>query len=403
MSFTALSHKNLLYGLSQALKMVFFDNALADKTLEKIFRQQKKWGKRDRAAVAEAFYDCIRWKNTIEYWSGKPLTPDYMYHFITAYYLSKKVELPAWPEFSKVFVSKIKKRISSPLPTDELRLGFPSELLERIKTELPESWDDTCMALNQPAKVVLRCNTLKISLPELQQHLAEIGISSVPIENHPHALLLEQKADVFKTEAFKKGWFEVQDASSQKVAEMLNPQPGMRVIDACAGAGGKSLHMAALMKNKGQIIALDIHEWKLEELKKRAKRAGVHCIQTKIITDNKVIKRLKETADKVLIDAPCSGTGVLKRNPDAKWKFTNAQLERLIQNQKEILKNYSSMVKVGGELIYATCSILPSENERQVQTFLKEFSNFKLVEEHIITPSISGFDGFYIGLMKRVS
>jgi 16S rRNA (cytosine967-C5)-methyltransferase len=211
-----------------------------------------------------------------------------------------------------------------------------------------------------------------------------------------------ERVNVFKTEVFKLGFFEVQDASSQLVAAYLDVKPGMRVIDTCAGAGGKSLHLAAIMENKGQIIATDIYESKLRKLKIRTRRAGVFNITTKEIDSPKVMKKMKGTADRVLIDAPCSGIGVLRRNPDSKWKLEPEFVENIIKTQAEILENYSQLVKVGGKLVYATCSIFPSENEKQVLGFLKNHPEFEFEKEHKVSPAKSGFDGFYMALMKRV-
>ena len=180
----------------------------------------------------------------------------------------------------------------------------------------------------------------------------------------------------------------------------MDVKEGMRVVDACAGAGGKTLHIAALMKNKGQIIALDIYEWKLAELKRRAKRAGAFNIEARFIEDNKVIKRLHSTADRLLIDAPCSGLGVLKRNPDSKWKIDEDFINRIKTEQENILQNYSKILKKGGKMVYATCSILPSENGEQVRKFLAENTEFALVKEENIMPS-DGYDGFYMALIER--
>src|SRR5690606_33616386 len=196
-------------------------------------------------------------------------------------------------------------------------------------------------------------------------------------------------------EVFKNGWFEVQDAGSQLISPYLNVQPGMRVVDACAGAGGKTLHLSALMENKGQIYSLDIHEWKLLELKKRAKRNGAQNVQTK------VIRKMEDSADRVLIDAPCSGLGVLSRNPDAKWKLTPEFIENVKSEQAKILNDYCKMVKPGGAMVYATCSILPSENQNQVENFLKNHPEFKLVREKQLLPSQTGFDGFYMAYLEK--
>jgi 16S rRNA (cytosine967-C5)-methyltransferase len=175
----------------------------------------------------------------------------------------------------------------------------------------------------------------------------------------------------------------------------------MKVVDTCAGAGGKTLHIAALMENKGQIIALDIYANKLKELKRRAKRNGAHNIDTRPIESTKVIKKLYDKADRVLIDAPCSGLGVLRRNPDAKWKLQPEFLEKIKETQRDILQQYSRMVKPGGQLVYATCSVLPSENQDQVKNFLDSNKEFTFVKEKKVLSHKSGFDGFYMALLEK--
>jgi 16S rRNA (cytosine967-C5)-methyltransferase len=202
-------------------------------------------------------------------------------------------------------------------------------------------------ALNQPAKLVVRANTLKVTRQQLKDKLAEAEIATT--ELGADALVLHTRKNLYNSPPFKEGWMEIQDYSSQQVAPFLDVAPGMRVIDACAGAGGKTLHLAALMHNKGRIIALDTEAWKLDELKRRARRAGVGLAEIRPIANNKVIKRLTASADRVLIDAPCSGLGVLRRNPDAKWKLTEEFVGNLRQTQQKILHSYSQMVKPGGK------------------------------------------------------
>jgi 16S rRNA (cytosine967-C5)-methyltransferase len=214
-------------------------------------------------------------------------------------------------------------------------------------------------------------------------------------------LEIPQRVNVFQTTMFKEGLFEVQDASSQLVAPFLQAAPGMRVIDACAGAGGKSLHLASLMQNRGRIVSMDVDAYKLKELNKRSRRNGVNIIETRLIDSTKVIKRQFETADCVLLDVPCSGLGVLRRNPDAKWKLSEKFIDEVRNTQQQILKEYSQMLKPGGKLVYATCSILPSENQLQVKSFLDNNSQYTLEEERTILPS-SGFDGFYMARMKKL-
>jgi 16S rRNA (cytosine967-C5)-methyltransferase len=228
-------------------------------------------------------------------------------------------------------------------------------------------------------------------------------IETHSIKGYKDALELDERANVFSTKAFKDGFFEVQDASSQLVAEFLDVQPGQRVVDTCAGAGGKSLHLAALMENKGQVIALDIYENKLKELKRRAKRARAHNIDTRTIDTTKVVKKLYNSADRVLIDAPCSGLGVLSRNPDAKWKLQPEFLEKIRNTQAEILDRYSKIMKDDGKMVYATCSVLPSENQKQVQAFLNRESgkDFVLMKEKTVLAHKSGYDGFYMALLEK--
>ena len=207
---------------------------------------------------------------------------------------------------------------------------------------------------------------------------------------------------MYKRQAFQNGYFELQDASSQLVAPFLKAEKGMKICDVCAGAGGKTLHLSAITENKGQIIAMDIFKNKLFELKRRAKRNNAFNIETRLIENNKSIKRLHGKIDRLLIDAPCSGLGVLRRNPDSKWKLSQNFLDKIKDTQQEILKRYSPMLKENGKLVYATCSILPSENELQIKKFLKteQGKKFKVEDEKKISPAQSGFDGFY---MARLS
>ena len=205
----------------------------------------------------------------------------------------------------------------------KIRESIPDWLDELGEKELGKEWETELAALNEEAKVVLRVNTIKISRKELKADLEENEniLTEAPAE-YPDALILEQRQNIFTRQQFKDGLFEVQDGGSQLIAPFLKPEPGMRVIDACAGGGGKTLHLAALMNNKGRIIAMDTEGWKLDELKKRARRAGVGNIEPRAIESSKTIKRLENSADRLLLDVPCSGLGVIKRNPDAKWKLT---------------------------------------------------------------------------------
>ncbi len=397
-----LIHRNLLIGIHDALQETFFEkNKYADKVIERLLKSHKKWGSADRAVVSEIFYNIIRWKKRLEYYMGEGVKPGNIYKLILAYLLWSKTHYKKFEEFEGIKIADILTKLKKgTVPTKAVEHSIPEWLAETLEKELGKSWEREMDALNEQAPTVLRANTLKTSVKELVDELKEENVESFSLRDYPDAVQLEEKKNVFLTSAFKDGLFEVQDASSQKIGEMLDVQEGMRVVDACAGAGGKTLHLAALMQNKGQIIALDIYDWKLAELKRRAKRAGAHNIETRLIADNKVIKRLHEKADRLLIDAPCSGLGVLKRNPDSKWKIDQDFIDRIKSEQQQILQDYSKILKKGGKMIYATCSILPSENNEQVEIFLKNNPDFKLIRDEKIMPS-TGYDGFYMALIER--
>ena len=397
-----LIHRNLLIGIHDALQETFFqEKKYADKVIERLLKAHKKWGSEDRKVVSEIFYNIIRWKKRLEYYMGEGVKPNNIYKLILAYLLWSKTHYKKFEEFDGIKVADILTKLKKgTVPTKAIEYSIPDWLAETLEKELGKNWEREMLALNEQAPTVLRTNSLKTTPRELIADLNDENVEAFTIKNYPDAVQLAEKKNVFLTSAFKDGYFEVQDASSQKIGELLDVKEGMRVVDACAGAGGKTLHLAALMKNKGQIIALDIYEWKLAELKRRAKRAGAHNIETRLISDNKVIKRLHEKADRLLIDAPCSGLGVLKRNPDSKWKIDQDFIDRIKGEQQQILQDYSKILKKGGQMIYATCSILPSENNEQVKIFLENNPDFTLVKDQKIMPS-EGYDGFYMALIKR--
>ncbi|NMR34876.1 class I SAM-dependent methyltransferase [Chryseobacterium aquaticum] len=399
-----LIHRNLAIGIHDALQETFFEkNKYADKVIERLLKSHRKWGSQDRAVVSEIFYNIIRWKRRLEYYMGESVKPDNVYKLIVAYCLYSKTNYKRFEEFEGIKIADITTKLKKgTVPTKSIEYSIPEWLAETLEKELGPIWEKEMKALNEQAPTVLRANSLKTSPKELISDLADDNVVAYTVRNYPDAVQLEEKKNVFLTSAFKDGLFEVQDATSQKIGYFLDVKEGQRVVDACAGAGGKTLHLAALMGNKGQIIALDIYEWKLAELKRRAKRAGAHNIETRMISDNKVIKRLHEKADRLLIDAPCSGLGVLKRNPDSKWKIDQAFIDRIKTEQQQILQDYSKILKKGGKMVYATCSILPSENNEQIAEFLKNNPDFKLIKDEKIMPS-QGYDGFYMALIERLA
>ncbi|PHS08396.1 MAG: RNA methyltransferase [Kordia sp.] len=397
-------HRNLTYAVIDSIRDVFNEDMYAGKAVEQALRRDKRWGSRDRKFVAETIYDIIRWKRLYAEIAevSEPFTRPNLWRLFSVWCVLRGIELPDWSQIEPTPSRRIKGRFDELSQIRKFKESIPDWIDEIGEKELGEKvWTKEIASLNIQAEVILRTNTLKTTREALQVKLLEDGIETVLLPKHPDAIKLVERANVFRTEAFKLGWFEVQDASSQLVAAYLDVKPGMKVIDTCAGAGGKTLHLAALMQNKGQLIAMDIYESKLRKLKVRAKRGGVHNVDLKAIESTKPIKKLHDKADRVLIDAPCSGLGVLRRNPDSKWKLQPEFLENIKKTQQEILCSYSKMVKPGGKLVYATCSVLPSENQDQVKQFLATNEEFTFVSDKKILASESGYDGFYMALLER--
>jgi len=393
-------YPNLVSAVVTALQQIFDEGKYADRVIERTLKSNKKWGARDRAFIAESVYEIVRWYRLLYAIVGKrPRKPQEWWHLFGIWKVIRGSSLPDWEEFDGLVEGKIRKQYQAVIKIRAIRESIPEWMDKLGESELGDQWEGMLSALNHPAKVVLRTNLLKTDPEQLADSLQGAGIVVEPISKE--AFVVQQRKNLFATEAFKDGWFEVQDFSSQQVAHFLEVQPGMRVIDACAGAGGKALHLAVLMANKGQIIGMDTEAWKLKELKRRAKRNGIFIIQPKVIDGTKVIKRQKESADRLLLDVPCSGLGVLRRNPDAKWKLQPEFLEKMQVEQAKILSSYSRMLKKGGKMVYATCSILPAENRSQVDRFLDEHgSDFVLEEERSISPE-EGYDGFYMARLVR--
>ncbi len=399
-------HRNLCFATIDGLMLIFNEGQYADKVIQQLLKRDKRWGSRDRAFVAETTYDIVRWKRLYAEIAEvkEPFDRDNLWRMFAVWATLKGIKLPDWKYFEGTPTRKIKGRFDELSKIRKLRESIPDWLDELGEKELGEKiWTKEIAALNEQADVVLRVNTLRTTKEKLKGELFDLDMDAEELKNYPSALKLKERANVFQTEAFKNGHFEVQDASSQLVAEFMDVEPGMRVVDACAGAGGKTLHLASLMENKGQIIALDIYGNKLKELKRRAKRDGAHNVEIRVIETTKVIKKLHDTADRVLIDAPCSGLGVLRRNPDSKWKTQPEFLEEIKKTQQQLLQDYSKMVKDGGMLTYATCSILPSENREQINKFLesKEGENFSLVKDKSVFAHTSGYDGFYMASLRK--
>ncbi|CAL2086637.1 RsmB/NOP family class I SAM-dependent RNA methyltransferase [Tenacibaculum sp. 190524A05c] len=399
-------HRNLVFAVIDSLRDIFNEGVYADKAVETALRRDKRWGARDRKFVAETIYEIVRWKRLYAEIANvkEPFSRQDLWRLFSVWCVLRGIQLPDWNQIEPTPTRRIKGKFDELSKIRKFRESIPDWIDAIGLDELGEKvWTKEIASLNKQAEVILRTNTLNTSKEVLQKRLKEEGIDTEFVQGYPDALKLVERANVFKTECFKKGFFEVQDASSQLVAAYLDVEPGMKVVDTCAGAGGKTLHLASLMQNKGQIVAMDIYESKLKKLKVRARRNGVHNIDLRVIDSTKPIKKLYNKADRVLIDAPCSGLGVIRRNPDSKWKLQPEFLDNIKKVQQDVLQSYSRMVKSGGKLVYATCSVLPSENQEQVEQFLSSEAgkDFSFVSDKKVLSHESGFDGFYMALLEK--
>ncbi|MCF0041017.1 RsmB/NOP family class I SAM-dependent RNA methyltransferase [Dyadobacter fanqingshengii] len=403
-------YKGLVAATVEALQHIFVKNRQADRVVEQLLKTNKKWGARDRAFIAGNTYEIVRWWRLIKFAADieRVSEPEEFWKIVGTWQIIKPVHLiteedgnlPEWPEFEDIDAVNVVSRYHEGLSVRKIAQSIPDWIDAIGAEELGEAWDVEIEALNEQAPVVIRVNTLKSNVQTVREGFGEDGAAE--IVGIPNALVLRKRQNVLNQEAFKQGFFEVQDAGSQLIAPYLDIQPGHSVIDACAGAGGKTLHIAALLQNEGSILAMDIEHHKLVELEKRAARNGVKNLETMLISSDKIIESLAGTADRLLLDVPCSGLGVLRRNPDSKWKLKPQFLDEIRKVQWQILTHYSRMVKTGGKMVYATCSVLPSESEDQVKRFMKaNKKDWKFISAHRASVAKDGTDGFYMALMQR--
>lgn len=392
-------HPNIVSQITAALGDIFARNQHAEQVVDARLKANRKWGARDRRLFAESVYENVRWWRLHWHLAGLPDAECLLPEAIT----EERVRT-LWEAYWARHEAALAEQQSSPLKDIPLaiRASVPEWLFELGAKEFGSEWPALLAALNQPADVFLRANSLHTTAAALKADLALQGIEASEVPGLPDALRLKERRKLGNSTAFCNGLFEIQDAASQHVAPLLQVEPGQVVIDACCGAGGKTLHLAALMRNKGRLLALDVRDKPLHALAERAKRASISIIELGVLDRELVHTDLFASADRVLLDVPCSGLGTLRRNADVKWKMTAKEVARLVRVQARILADYSQFVKPGGKLVYATCSLLPDENERQIQAFLAgRGAAWSLEQELHLRPDREGFDGFYAARLKR--
>jgi 16S rRNA (cytosine967-C5)-methyltransferase len=362
------------------------DWGFASERIAEAFRRERSLGSRERRDVAETLYGMIRQARRIDF-ALEPLRLSGERRELGRWIAYRVLEEGLAPEAAArefgggewAVVATVDERIAKerdPVRRLGLARSLPDWLARRLLDQYGDEADGLAAALNRRAPLTLRANELKTTREALGARLKEEGIDSHPTRLARSGLVLDTRVNVFGLPAFKEGLFEVQDESSQLIAELVAPPPRGLVIDACAGAGGKTLALGAVMGGKGRLIALDVDERKLEELRRRARRAGLSNARAVAVDQQggwpDEVEAYRGKADRVLVDAPCSGIGALRRNPEARWRLSEEDLVRLPEEQRKIAERAKSLVAVGGRLIYATCTLMREENEGVVERVVSD-------------------------------
>jgi len=409
-----------LEAAAEALTLALKFDRPADSVLHDFFRDHRALGGRDRAFVADAVYGVLRRKRTVDH-----LAPDAAPRHLLLAYLARvsgasvRELTAATNPNEQSWLAQVKAA-----PLEGLSLPARAELPDWVAERLGRQHDETellalARGLNEPAPMDLRVNTLKAGREAVRRELAASGIEAAPTPYSPAGLRVRDRPALNRHRLFLEGEIEVQDEGSQILCHLVAPRRQELVVDFCAGAGGKSLMLGALMHSQGRLYAFDISTARLNRLKPRLKRSGLsNLFPHSIDSENDIrVKRLAGKIDRVLVDAPCSGLGTLRRNPDLKWRQSPQSVEELKAKQAAILRAAARLLKPGGRLVYATCSLLAEENEEIVNAFLKERAEFRpldcatlLREARIpldtgpllrLFPHVHGTDGFFAAAMER--
>jgi 16S rRNA (cytosine967-C5)-methyltransferase len=369
-----------------------------DNTIREFMATRRFIGSKDRTAIVERVYRIMRSYARLGWWieqaavkrSATTLVladlilqenPDD--EFLAQTFNGDKYAADPLKDHEKTLIEFLRgKTIDDPAMPVGVRAECPQWAEEKLQALYGQDFETYLRAMIDPAPLDLRVNTLKSTVDEAIASLRADKVTTVKTPYSPVALRVEGKPFMSDSKAFRKGLVEIQDEGSQLIGLVTGAQPGMRVLDYCAGGGGKTLIMAAMMNNKGNIVAADTELRRLEKGRARYKKAGVHNVELRCLADEssrKWLRRQKETMDVVLIDAPCSSSGTWRRNPDLRWKWYGPSLDEICAIQKEILDRVAEKVKPGGRLVYATCSLLAQENEDQITAFLERHPDYAVL------------------------
>lgn len=399
----------------EVLEHLLTGQQAADRALRQYFRTRRYAGSRDRAAVAELLFAVLR-DFAYGVWVVGAMPTARQAVLIHLRHTGEDLAASFTGDgHAPAVLDEAEQRLLDGLPDANaeappwVAVNCPPWLYARFAARFADTVEAELAALNERAPVDLRVNLLKSNRKRVLAVLAEDGIAAEPGEISPTAVRLAGRTDLSQHRLYLQGHIEIQDEGSQAVADLCRPAPGEQVVDFCAGAGGKALALAAVMDGKGQIYALDTDARRLDRLKPRLDRARAHNIQIHPLSGegDPWLESLRGRADCVLIDAPCTGTGAWRRQPEARWQLQEARLAALTDLQDRILDGAAGLVKPGGRLVYATCSLLTEENEERIEAFLSRNDRFMAGSEADgmetvglrLTPHGQGTDGFYAAVM----
>jgi len=387
----------------ELLGLVLEGERPADAVANDYFRTRRFIGSGDRRAVAERTWRVLRGYRRLSWWLRDQPTPRLLIAASLVLdggtlddFTGGRFAPEALAPSERAVLRRLEGRsLDHPSMPDGVRLEVPDWIVGRIAPE-------DLRALLEPATLDLRVNLLKGTRDEARAALAGEGVETVLTPLSPWGLRVDGRRQVTTGAAFRGGLVEIQDEGSQLVAALVDARPSMRVADLCAGAGGKTLALAMTMQNRGQLIACDVSAARLDNAVQRLRRAGVHNAERHLLVrGDKWIKRHAEQFDRVLVDAPCTGTGTWRRNPDARLRLGEDDMAELLPKQMAILDQAGSLVRKGGRLVYATCSLLAEENEDQVTAFLSRHSGFAQTDVLALSPARHGTDGFFAAVLER--